>query len=384
MEKLKNRPKIALMSYAMDGRAAKGTALYARKLIGGLLDDEKFDFYLVHYDKVGDPLYQKAKEIIMPRVRLPYGSKFISQLLFFWQYRKEQFDIIHWFQPRAYPFYWFAPARKVIVTVHGAGDVAAPVKFVFSRLVFNFVLIHFHKWINAIIVVSQNAKDEVVKHYGFPADRVRVIYNGGGENYQPIKKNEARELAARKYGIEGSYILDISRLQPHKNIVTLINAYSIMREKDSLRLEKLVIVGWPAYKNRKDEYLAAERSPFVKDIIFIKFVKAEDLNAMYSASELFVFPSLDEGFGLPVLEAMAAGIPVITSRAFSMSEIGNEAVTTVDPLSVNELAVAMQRVLVDKSLREKMIELGLGRAREFTWRSTIEQTENLYSEIAAN
>jgi len=95
MEKLKNRPKIALMSYAMDGRAAKGTALYARKLIGGLLDDEKFDFYLVHYDKVGDPLYQKAKEIIMPRVRLPYGSKFISQLLFFWQYRKEQFDIIH-------------------------------------------------------------------------------------------------------------------------------------------------------------------------------------------------------------------------------------------------------------------------------------------------
>lgn len=379
MEKLKNKPKIALMSYAMDNRQAKGIALYTRKLIEGLLLDDRFDFHLVHYDAVADPLYKKAEEIIMPRVRLPYGSRFVSQLLFFWQYRKNHFDIVHWFQPRVYPFYWLAPAKKIIVTVHGAGDVTAPAKFVFSRSVFNFILIHFHKWIDAVIVVSSNAKSEVVKHYGFSADRVKIIYNGGGENYQPIEKNEAKEQVARKCGIKEPYILDISRLQPHKNIVTLIKAYSLMREKDPSRLEKLVIVGWPAYKNRKDEYLAAAKSLFAKDIIFIDFINSKDLNAMYSGSELFVFPSLDEGFGLPVLEAMASGVPVITSRLSSLPEIGGEAVITVNPFDAKELAEAMSRVLTDENLREKMIGLGLGRASEFTWKSTVEQTENLYT-----
>ncbi len=372
------------MSYAMDNRAAKGTALYARKLIEGLLNNNKFDFYLVHYDKVDDPLYKKANEIIMPRVRLPYGSRFISQLLFFWKYRKKHFDIVHWFQPRVYPFYWFVPAKRIIITVHGAGDITAPGKFVFSRSVFNFILIHFHKWVDTVIVDSGSAKSEVIKYYKFSAGRVKSIYLGGGEDYKPIKKDEAQELVARKCGIKKPYILDVSRLIPHKNIITLINAYSIMRSKSSSRAEKLVIVGWPAYKDRKDEYLAAARSPFAKDIIFIDFINSEDLNAVYSASELFVFPSLDEGFGLPVLEAMASGVPVITSNISSMPEIGGEAVITVNPLDANELAGAMSRVLADKNLREKMIRLGLCRAGGFTWKSTVEQTEDLYLEMTAN
>ena len=83
------KPKVALMSYAMDNRAAKGSALYTRKLIEGMLPSNEFDFYLVHYDKVSDPLYQKANEIIMPKVKLPYGGRLVSQLLFFWKYRKK-------------------------------------------------------------------------------------------------------------------------------------------------------------------------------------------------------------------------------------------------------------------------------------------------------
>ena len=133
------RPKVALMSYAMDNRSAKGIALYTRKLIEGLVSSNEIDFYLVHYDEVMDPLYKKAHEIIMPKVRLPYGSRFISQLLFFWKYRKQPFDVVHWFHPRVYPFYWLVPAKKIIVTVHGAGDITAPTYFVFSRSVFNFI-----------------------------------------------------------------------------------------------------------------------------------------------------------------------------------------------------------------------------------------------------
>ncbi len=374
------KPKVVLMSYAMDNRKSKGIALYTRKLIEGLLEDEKFDYYLAHFDKVDDPIYKKTKEILMPRVRLPYGSRFISLMLFFWKYRKESFDIVHWFHPRVYPFFWFVPARKIIVTVHGAGDITAPSHFVFSRTIFNFVLKNFHKYIDEIIVVSNFAKKEVVDNYGFPPEKVEVVYNGGGEIYKPLDKGYSQKLVLDKYKIDGNYILDVSRLQPHKNIVTLIEAYGIMRKENPERLEKLVIVGDTAY-NTTDEYDARERSLFINDIIFISFVPGEDLNAIYSGANLFAFPSLNEGFGLPVLEAMASGTPVITSNITSMPEIGGESVVTVDPLDKEVLAREMSRVLQDGDLRVKMIESGLSRAKEFTWRKTVEATENLYKKI---
>ena len=379
MEFIRQRLKIALMSYAMDDRSAKGSALYTRKLIEELLKDNTLDIYLIHYDKVDDPLYKEANEIIMPRVKLPYGSRFISQLLFFWKYRKNKFDVIHWFQPRVYPFYWLAPAKKIVVTIHGAGDVSAPSKFIFSRLVFNFVLIHFHKWIDMAIADCEDAKQEVVKYYGFSEDRVKSIYLGGGENYKFIEKNEARSIA-EKYGINKPYILDVSRLQPHKNIIRLIKAYELLRKNNQEIKEKLVIVGGPT-SSIVEEYEIAKRSQFSSDIMFVDYVDTEDLNAIYSGSELFVFPSLSEGFGLPVLEAMASGVPVITSNTTSLPEIGGDAVIAIDPLDVNDISSAMKRVLSDKELARKMIDSGLRRAAEFTWKKTADQTKELYIKL---
>ena len=104
----------------------------------------------------------------------------------------------------------------------------------------------------------------------------------------------------------------------------------------------------------------------------------EDLNFIYSGSDLFVFPSLNEGFGLPVLEAMASGVPVITSNVTSMPEIGGNAVLTLDPLDVAGLARSMRKVLLDGELREKMVRLGLEQAKKFTWQSTVEETKKLY------
>ena len=377
---MQKKLKIALMSYAMDNRKAKGTALYTRKLIEGLLEDHRFDFYLVHYDKVSDPLYQKAKEIIMPKVALPYGSRFVSQMLFFWKYRKEKFDIIHWFQPRVYPFYSFAPAKKIIVTMHGAGDITAPNRFVFSRLMFNIVLKYFHKSIDKVIAVSGHAKSEIIKYYNFSSDKVISIYNGGGEDYKQIDKMEALKVVGEKYKINSPYILDVSRFLPHKNVVTLIKAYDIFRKKYPERQEKLVIVGTQSSK-RRDEFIARENSTFGSDIIFIDFVESGDLNAIYSASELFVFPSLDEGFGLPVLEAMASGTPVITSNVASMGEIGGEAVLLISPLDPEALATAIHSVLTDQTRKNKMIELGLSRAKNFTWSEMVQKTKDLYEEI---
>jgi len=370
--------KIALMSYAFDERRGKGTALYAQKLIEQMLSDERFDFYLVHYKKSDVPIYARAKEIIMPKVRLPYGSHFISHLLFFWKYRNNQFDIIHWFQPRIYPLYSFAPAKKIIVTMHGAGDISAPHDFIFSRFIFNIVLKYFHKSVDVAIVVSNHAKYEVERYYNFSTEKIVSIYNGGGENFQPIEKNKVIEVL-KKYGILRPYILDISRFIPHKNVVTLIKAYTFFREKYPNHSELLVVVGGQT-SQRRDEYDERDKSPFAKDIIFVPFVTDNDLNAIYSGAELFVFPSLSEGFGLPVLEAMASGTPVITSNVASMGEIGGEAVETIDPLDVEGLSDTVHNILEDRPKMAKMRELGLIRAKEFTWKSTAEQTKSIYLE----
>ena len=373
--------KIALMSYAMDNRRTKGIALYTRKLILGLLENPIANYYLVHYEKVDDPLYKKAREILIREVRLPYGSHFISQMIFFWKYRKEPFDIIHWFHPRVYPFFWLVPAKKIIVTMHGAGDITAKTNFVFSRAIFNFVLRNFHKYIDVIVVDSNFAKDEVAEHYGIPKEKIKVIYLGGAEIYKPLNKTESQKIVLEKYGINKPYILDVSRLQPHKNVKTLIKSYTLLRENHPERKEKLVIVGASAYTEKNEdssEYIEARKSRFSSDITFISFVDHSDLNAVYSASELFVFPSLNEGFGLPVLEAMASGVPVITSNVTSMPEIGGDAVITLDPLDVGKMAEVMHNTLTDEGLREKMIDLGLLRAKDFTWQKTAIQTEELY------
>ncbi len=377
MEETIHKPKVALMSYSMDNRRTKGTALYARKLIEGLLTNQKCDYYLVHYDKVDDPLYKKANEILIPKIKLPYGSRFVSQFIFFWKYRNNKFDVVHYFQPRLYPFFWFVPAKKIIVTVHGAGDISAPQYFIFSRTVFNFVIVHFQKFVEVFIADSIDAKVEIVQYYKFPESKVKVIYLGGAENYTVIPKNEAKELVSKKYGVNGAFILDVSRLVPHKNIVNLIKAYDSMRTEYSSHTEKLVIVG-SSVPNRVDEFEQAKSSLFSKDICFIGFIDAGDLNAIYSASDLFVYPSLSEGFGLPILEAMGSGTPVVTSNITSMPEIAGDSALLVDPLNITEIATAMHKVLTDKELREKNIDKGFERVKKFTWAGTVQKTEELY------
>ena len=368
--------KVALMSYAMDNRRSKGTALYTRKLIANILADKRFDFYLIHYDKVKDPLYAQAKEILLPRVKLPYGSRFVSQLLFFWKYRKNKFDIIHWFQPRVYPFFWLAPARKIVITTHGAGDITAPGRWIFSREVFNFILTKFNKKVSAFIAVSEYGAKETEQHYRADPEKIYFTYNGGGENFKNINKAESYKFISKKYNINSSFILDVARILPHKNIFRLIDSYKIFRNKYKRR-EKLVIIGAPK-DNGKIAHRLAKESGYGNDIIFIDYVEAEDLNRFYCAAELFIFPSLHEGFGLPIIEAMASGLPVITSNVTSMPEIAGDAAVLVNPLNTEEIAEKINKVLEDKEFKEALINKGLERAKFFSWKNTAEETKKIY------
>jgi glycosyltransferase involved in cell wall biosynthesis len=368
--------KIALMSYAMDNRLGKGTALYARKIIERMVEDERFEVALIHFDESDDPIYKKAREIVMPKIKLPFATRFVRLMLFFWKYRKENFDIIQWFQPRMYPLFWFAPAKHIILTAHGGGDVACPGKFIFSKSVFNFVLTHFNKKLDAIIADSDFGKREIVQYYRARPDRVHSVYIGGGEDFVPIPRTISKEIVKEKYDIDTPYILDVSRLEPHKNVNSLIKAYILLRDTDKKRNEKLVIVGNPS-SAFEETYDLAGRSDYAKDIKFVDHVSQVDLNAVYAAAEIFVFPSLNEGFGLPVVEAMASGTPVITSNVTSLPEIAGNAGITVNPLNIREISEKMGLLLSNDGFRSDLIKKGFVRSGQFTWKKCYEELADL-------
>jgi glycosyltransferase involved in cell wall biosynthesis len=369
--------KVALMSYAIDGRQAKGTALYARKLIEKILDDSRFEFTLVHYERTDDPLYKRAREVVIPHIpRLPFGTRFVRMMIFFWKYRNEGFDIVHWFQPRLYPFFWFVPARKIVVTAHGGGDACYPHAFIFSRFVFVHVMKIFGRYIHATIGDSEFARLEIIQAYGLPPDRVHGILLGGGEDYVLLNKEQARARMESLYGIRSPFILDVSRLEPHKNVGGAVKAYTRAREIGVLP-HALVIVGFRE-SDAQNVWALARASKFAGSISFVNYVDGEDLNALYSAADLFLFPSFNEGFGLSIVEAFASGVPIVTSNTTSLPEIAGDAAITVDPTDTEALAEAIRSVVLDRTLHETLTQKGLARARQFTWGTTAKKTLELY------
>lgn len=366
------------MSYAMDNRRGMGTALYTRRLIEQLLKDDRFEWYLVHFDAVDDPLYKQAHEILIPYVRLPFATRFVRTMLFFWKYRKQKFDIIHWFQPRLYPFFWLTPAKHIVVTAHGAGDITAPGKFPFSRRAFNFVMKHFNRYIDAVIAVSEFGKREIEEHYRVPPEKVFVTYPGGGERFQPLSRDVAREHVEKTYGIAKPYIFDVSRLEPHKNVVRLTEAYIEARRRGVEQL--LVIAGKDSGEGAAMRALVRDAG-LESDVVLIPHADGMDLNALYAAADIFVFPSLNEGFGSPLAESMSVGTPIITSNSTAPPEVAERAALLVDPYDVEELSNAIVQLLSDENLRKRFGEQGLERSQEFRWSETARKTLQLYDTV---
>jgi glycosyltransferase involved in cell wall biosynthesis len=184
------------------------------------------------------------------------------------------------------------------------------------------------------------------------------------------KVDDPAQLAAVKerHGIYGSYILCVGNLQPRKNLKTLIAAYVALRKAGETH-HKLVLVGRKAWLY-DDIFGAARDSYFTDDLVFTGYLPQEDVVALYNAADLFVYPSIFEGFGLPPLEALACGTPVVTSSTSSFPEVVGEAALAVDPLDEAALAGAMARVLHDPALRTRLSERGLQRAAAFSWEAT--------------
>jgi glycosyltransferase involved in cell wall biosynthesis len=226
-----------------------------------------------------------------------------------------------------------------------------------------------------VIAISEATKQDLMRFLSVPEPKIAVTPLGVDARFHP--QTDARQTVAERFGLEAPYILAcVGSGHARKNLKAAVEAFDLL----SAPGPRLVVVG---AADRDAEALAAiERSPRREGIVLLGHIPEADLPAVYSAAEVFCFPSLHEGFGLPVLEAMACGTPVVCSNTSSLPEVAGEAAVMVDPRDVGALAVAIDGLLQDPDARAVLREAGLARAREFTWERTARLTVAAYQQAA--
>ncbi|HEV3307797.1 MAG TPA: glycosyltransferase family 1 protein [Candidatus Sulfotelmatobacter sp.] len=236
-----------------------------------------------------------------------------------------------------------------------------------------------------ILAVSNFTKLEIEKLFNIPPGRIEVVYNAIDERLLRGNANPSdRQLIVERYQVTYPFLLYAGRISPHKNVVRMIEAFSALKtelEKDQLYPDlKLIIIGDDVSGN-PDLRRTVIRSGVQNDVRFLGFVPIEVLRTFYDAAKIFVFPSLYEGFGLPPLEAMAHGTPVVTSNVSSLPEVVGNAAVLVHPENVFEIMRALHRVLLDQPLREKMKERSYRQAAKFSWEKSVRRIMDVYQEV---
>jgi len=228
--------------------------------------------------------------------------------------------------------------------------------------------------VRRVICVSQSARDDLVRLLGVAPSKVSVTPEGVDERFQPLEGEVVMRLRQR-YDLPEGYILNVGVNKPHKNLVRLVEAFAKVKTG-----RKLVLAGKedPRYR---EVHEVVEQLSLQDRVVFLGQVPEDDLPALYSGAALFVFPSLYEGFGLPLLEAMACGVPVVCSSTSSLPEIAGRAAVTVDPLDASQLTRALEWVLGDADLRASMREEGLKQAARFSWERTAKETLAVYRQV---
>lgn len=235
-----------------------------------------------------------------------------------------------------------------------------------------------------VVTISEYSRQDLIQTYRLPPEKVALTPLAPAPLYSqmPATPDEATQIKLR-YGIAREFILAVGSLQPRKNLVRLIRAYARLRAERPDFTTQLVIVGRKLWLH--DEIFAeVARQPWAEDVILTGYVPEEELPALYRAAAVFAYPSIFEGFGLPPLEAMACGTPVITSNTTSLPEVVGEAALTFDPYDEASLAECLLRALCDEALRTLLKVAGPARARQFTWRNTAEKTLRLYQACFAD
>ncbi|HZS08587.1 MAG TPA: glycosyltransferase family 1 protein [Blastocatellia bacterium] len=306
-----------------------------------------------------------------PLVRVPVALAF--------ELRRRTVDVLH-VQYTAPPF---CPA-PVVATIHDLAFEHLPETFTRrGKMQLRLTVRRTARRAARIITVSEFSRQDIIRTYRVAPEKVAVTHNGVESRFtsRPQSHNEDAGVR-RRFGIGRDFLLAVGSLQPRKNLVRLLRAYARLRATRHDFTHQLVIAGrrlWLA----DGIFAEIERQPWAQDVIVTDYVADDELPGLYRAAAALVYPSLFEGFGLPPLEAMACGTPVVTSDTSSLPEVVGNAALLVDPCDEMALAEAMIAITADERLRVRLREDGLERARHFTWRAAAEKTLRLYMEAAS-
>jgi alpha-1,3-rhamnosyl/mannosyltransferase len=300
---------------------------------------------------------------------------FIKQFWFPLVLPRLHLDVIHY--PSFPPPYFQLPGPRTLMTLHDAGPWRyASALTLHGRLYFRTLLSHGAHTCSSIITVSKHAKEEIGyflgEHY---LSRVFVIPEAARPEFALPCSEEFKLEVRTRFELPDRFLFAVSTVEPRKNLITLLDAYMRLRKQLDTSCPQLVIVGRKGWNNEDILNYMTDLEGLVR---FPGYISDEELIALYQMAICLVFPSLYEGFGLPVLEAMTAGCPVITSRTSSLPEVAGDAALLVDPLNAEQIATAMRQVWQDEHLRTHMIENGHTRASRFSWEETARMTRDVY------
>ncbi len=273
---------------------------------------------------------------------------------------------------------------KLVATIHDLAPFCVPKKYDWKRMIYGRVIA---RWLahrqDRIIAVSENTARDIIRFFGVPRRRIEVVHNGvEHERFFPGSPQRARAWMAQSYAVSRPFILYVARLEhPGKNHVRLIEAFN--QFKGLTRSNWQLVFGGSDWHGAPTIHAAIKASPYQNDIHALGFVPDADLPEMYRAAEVMVYPSLFEGFGMPPLEAMACGCPVVCSTRGSLGEVVGDAAATVDPENVNDMAHQLQRLAADPSTRDRLRIAGITHAQGFDWTRTAAETLNVY-ELASH
>ena len=299
---------------------------------------------------------------------------------FFWY--KLKFPSIEFFTGEVDIFHsnFYSPLMKKgesIITIYDVSFFAFPELQTKDAQKFrNKVIKSCHK-ASKIITISNFSKMEILKYVNVPKEKIEVIYPGVNIRNQQLDVNENDIL--RKYRLSKDYVLFVGTIEPRKNLERLVRAFKLLIDSGTNKYD-LVIVGKLGWKY--NSFLQTLRISGIQDKVkLLGYIPANELPIIYKYASLFIYPSIYEGFGLPVLEAMANEVPVITSNLSSLPEVAGDAALLVNPYDEGQIAEGMNKILSDPKLRRQLIERGKERVKKFSWMETAKQTLKLYEEV---
>lgn len=367
------------MLIGYDGRfiteKTTGNGIYATRLIEALSLLDEHNQYRLYVPGPKPKVTLRLKENVELRVMLPlHRSAWVRvPILFPWELWRHPVDIFH--------AHYTIPAwieTKVVLTLHDFFWIIHPEHFLsIKRIPITWTVKRSVARADRILVGTSFIKQEAMECFKVPEERFEVIPYGLDPRFLIRTNQDQRAKTRRRYGIDGPYILAVGDIHPRKNLKRLVEAFIVLPERDHI---KLVLAGKLIWRD-KDLFERIKSAGLENRVITTGYISDEDMPSLYQSAEVFCYPSLYEGFGFPILESMASGVPVATSCTSSCPEVGGSAALYFDPMRVEAIADTLHRTLTDSELRSKHVEAGIQRAHCFTWEETARRTMKVYNAL---